>query len=154
MTKAAGVALGYRSLLRDIGVHAKLRVWTESSATVGICGRQGLGKLRHIDTRNLWIQQKLRANKLELWKVRGEVDPAGLFTKHLSSEERITELLGLLVCRFISGRALSAPKLREGPSEPLLTTEKDAGGRKMMEDGGYSYPAVQLEDSDEWVPDG
>ena len=24
----------------------------------------------------------------------------------------------------------------------------------MMEYGGYSYPAVQLEDSDEWVPDG
>ena len=40
VTKAAGIALGYKSLLRDLGVKARLRVWTDSSATVGICGRQ------------------------------------------------------------------------------------------------------------------
>ena len=66
VTKAAGVALGYRSLLRDLGVQAKRRVWTDSSATISLCGRQRLGKLRHIDTRKLWIQQKLRAKDMEL----------------------------------------------------------------------------------------
>ena len=61
VTKAAGIGLGYQSLLEDLGVAAGIRVWTDSSATLGICGRQGLGKLRHIDTRSLWLQQKLRA---------------------------------------------------------------------------------------------
>ncbi len=70
VTKASGIALGYKSLLKDLGVKAKVRVWTDSSATMGICGRLGLGKLRHIDTRSLWLQQKLREGALELRKVR------------------------------------------------------------------------------------
>ena len=44
---------GYQSLLRDIGLALPLGVWTDSSAAIGICSRQGLGKLRHIDTDTL-----------------------------------------------------------------------------------------------------
>ncbi len=42
--KAAGVGLGFQSLMADVGVRVGLRVWTGSSAAVGICSRQGLGK--------------------------------------------------------------------------------------------------------------
>ena len=45
VVKAAGIALGYQALLDDLGVKLPVRVWTDSSATIGICGRQGLGKL-------------------------------------------------------------------------------------------------------------
>ena len=48
--RGAGQALGYQALLRDLGVEAQIRVWTDSSAAIGICTRQGLGKLRHLDT--------------------------------------------------------------------------------------------------------
>ena len=112
VVKASGMALGYQALLDDLGVRLPVRVWTDSSATMGICGRQGLGKLRHVDTRTLWVQQRVRSGELEIRKVRGEVNPADLFTKHLSSEERVTELLRLFGCRFVDGRASSAPKLR------------------------------------------
>ena len=51
VTRAAAVALGFRSLLADYGaVTVRGRVWTDSSAAIGICKRQGLGKLRHLDT--------------------------------------------------------------------------------------------------------
>ena len=43
VVKAAGVSLGYQALLEDLGVKLPIRVWTDSSATMGICGRQGLG---------------------------------------------------------------------------------------------------------------
>ena len=86
VTKAAGIGLGYQALLQDLGITMGIRVWTDSIATIGICGRQGLGKLRHIDTRSLWLQQRLREGGIELRKIRGEVNPADLFTKHLSSE--------------------------------------------------------------------
>ena len=109
VTKAAGIALGMKALMRDLGVDMPVRVWTDRSATVGICGRQGLGKFRHIDSRSLWIQQKLRAGALELRKVRGEVNPADLFTKHLSSSEGVTDLLKLLNCTFRAGRPEAAP---------------------------------------------
>ncbi len=41
VVRGAGVGLGYQSLLRDLGIHAGLRVWTDSSAATGICSRQG-----------------------------------------------------------------------------------------------------------------
>ena len=49
VVKAAGIGLGYVALMQDMGITLPLQVWTDSSATLGICGRQGLGKLRHID---------------------------------------------------------------------------------------------------------
>ena len=48
--RGTGQGLGYQSLLRDIGLTLPLRVRTDSSAVIGICSRQGRGKLRHIDT--------------------------------------------------------------------------------------------------------
>ena len=56
VVKAAGLSLGLQSLLRDLGHDIPVRVWTDSSAAIGICGRQGLGKLRHIATHTLWVQ--------------------------------------------------------------------------------------------------
>ena len=82
VVKGAGVGLGYQSLLRDLGIDVPVRVWTDSFAAVGICSRQGLGKLRHIDTHTLWVQQAVRSKRIELRKVSGEVNPADLFTKH------------------------------------------------------------------------
>ena len=80
-----------------------------------------MGKLGHIDTRSLWLQQKLRGGALELRKVRGEVNPAYLFTKCLSSKARVAELCGLFGCRFAGGRAAGAPSLRRtGADEKLL----------------------------------
>jgi hypothetical protein len=48
--RGAGQGLGHQALLKDVGVELPLRVWTDSSAAIGICSRQGLGKLRHLDT--------------------------------------------------------------------------------------------------------
>ena len=87
VAKSSGVALGYQALLLDLGLGLPLRIWTDSSATMGICNRQGLGKLRHVDTRSLWLQQRVRDNSFELRKVRGEVNPADLFTKHLPNRQ-------------------------------------------------------------------
>ena len=56
----AGQGLGYQALLRDVGIEHPLRVWTESSAAISIYSRQRLGKLRHLETHTLWIQQAVR----------------------------------------------------------------------------------------------
>ena len=93
VVKASGIGLGYQALLEDLGWKVDLRVWTDSTATIGICGRAGLGKLRHIDTRALWIQQRVKDASVELRKIKGEVNPADLFTKHLPSKQKIVDLL-------------------------------------------------------------
>ena len=47
--QAPGIALGHKSLLEDLSLRLPTRVWTDTSAAMGICGRQGLEKLRHIE---------------------------------------------------------------------------------------------------------
>ena len=48
--RGSGQGLVCQALLRDAGVELPVRVWTDSSAAIGICSRQGLGKLRHLHT--------------------------------------------------------------------------------------------------------
>ena len=114
MVKAGGTCLGYQSLVKDLGYKLPVRVWTDSTATMGICGRQGVGKLRHIETQCLWIQHRVRDGTIELVKVRGEDNPADLLTKHLQSRERMHNLLALFGCGYADGRAVIAPQLRAG----------------------------------------
>ena len=115
------MGLGFQSLMKDLVQHLQIRVWTDSSAAIGICTRQGLGKLRHIDTHLLWIQQALRSGRVNLRKILGEKNPADLFTKHLSSRGRVQMLVGLLGCRYASGRAESAPMRRTGAQTGRVT---------------------------------
>ena len=114
--RGAGQGLGYQALLRDLGVDAPLRVWTDSSTAIGICSRQGPGKMRHLDTHTLWIQQAVRTGRVDLRKVLGEENPADLLTKHSLSRARIEMLVELFGCRYLEGRAASAPLLRRSGS--------------------------------------
>jgi hypothetical protein len=123
--RGSGQGLGYQALLRDFGVQAHLRVWTDSSAAIGICSRQGLGKLRHLDTHTLWIQQAVRLGRVDLRKVDGEVNPADLFTKHSLSQARLEALVLLHGGEYLGGRAGSAPLTRTASS--TRTTMAQAG---------------------------
>ena len=100
--------------MQDLGHEVPVRVWTDSIATMGICGRHGLGKLRHVDTQCLWIQQRVRDHTIELVKVRGEENLDDLFTKHFTGQDRIHGLLKLFGCSYADGRVASALQLRTG----------------------------------------
>ena len=82
----------------------------DSSAAIGIAFRQGLGKVRHLDVQQLWVQQRVMTKELALIKVMGASNLADLMTKHLASDavEKICEQLGFI---RRSGRAESAPKM-------------------------------------------
>ncbi len=144
VVKAGGISLGFQSLLSDIGIKVPIRVWTDSAATLGICGRQGLGRLRHIDTQCLWIQQRVRDGTLKLYKVRGEENPADLFTKHLVCQDRIKNLLQLFGCAYKGGRAATAPKIRAdmGTSKGELLRLEELGV-DLMEHEGRMFPTTE-----------
>ena len=115
VVRGSGVGLGYQSLLNDLGIDAPLRVWTDSSAAIGICSRQGLGGVRHLDTHTLWVQQAVRCRRIDLRKVHGDVNPADIFTKHAITRDRLMKLVNLFDCAFLSWRAESAPQVRASP---------------------------------------
>ena len=127
VVKGAGMGLGYQALLEDLGLQSKLRVWTDSSAAIGIASRQGLGKLRHLDAHTLWLQQAVRSKRLNLKKVPGTANPADIFTKHSLGREKLLELVELFDCRFTAGRAATAPALRTGTGVKTTMADFDNG---------------------------
>jgi len=112
VVKASGYGLAYQALLKDFGLPKQLTVFTDSTAAIGIASRQGLGKLRHLDTNTLWVQQAVRCRRLTLRKVAGEENPADVFTKHIVGAEKLGGLIRLFDCKYLPGRAQAAPQLR------------------------------------------
>ena len=108
--------------MKDVGFDLPVCVWTDFSAALGIASQSGLGKLRHLETHTLWVQEKVRTKAIFVRKVRGEVNPADLFTKHLPRNDKVRQLLGLFECECRTGRAVSAPLLK-----PHGTDGRDGG---------------------------
>ena len=56
-------------MLKDFGISVNGEVLGDASAALGIIGRRGLGKFRHIDTSHLWIQETAAKKKAVFTKV-------------------------------------------------------------------------------------
>ena len=104
--------IGCSALLQDMGVRLEkpslLRV--DSTACLGMSGRRGAGRIRHITTPCLWLQRAIADGRLELEKVDGKVNPADLGTKVLpaSAIQRIVEQIGFVTLKGKSRMALKA----------------------------------------------
>ena len=111
IVRAACEGLGMASLLQDLGEVATVRLHGAASAALGIIQRTGVGKIRHLDTNVLWLQQRELHKSIEFMKVLGTRNPADLMTKHLDKEsgERHLERLHFA---FLDGRTSMATNLR------------------------------------------
>ena len=68
LVKAASVSLGLKALLADLGVHVRIRLLTDATTCQAIAARRGLGKIRHLDVAQLWVQQLVNDGTLEVVK--------------------------------------------------------------------------------------
>ena len=110
MVKTSAETIGMLSLLRDWGLAAGGDVMGDASACLGIIQRKGLGKLRHIQTNYLWVQEKAATKELLYGKVPGVDNMADLMTKYLGKAETVKHL-GSMGAYLVQGRAESAPQL-------------------------------------------
>ena len=86
LVSAASEGLGMRSMAKDFGLSLEPCLQVDASAAIGITQRKGLGKVRHLDTQALWIQDAVRQRRVRLEKVLGTENPADLMTKHLDQK--------------------------------------------------------------------
>ena len=103
MVKGASNALGLQSMLHDIGVSAGVVLSTDSSAAKGIASRRGLGKVRHIELSQLWLQDQVARSKIVVHKISGEDNFSDSLTKHATAD-RIAQTLFGTSQRITSGR--------------------------------------------------
>ena len=107
----ASIGLGLQSLGRDLGLEFNLEVLTDATAAIGICRRRGLGRIRHLATADLWVQDRVRKGDFRLTKCLGADNPADMLTKHVSRDvmAKHMERVGI---KSEDGRAGSAPTIQ------------------------------------------
>ena len=65
--KAISEGFGVTELLKEIGINdVRMIVCTDSSACKGMILRRGSGKVKHLTTKQLWVQGAVRAHEIEI----------------------------------------------------------------------------------------
>ena len=100
--------LGIQSLMKDLGWSLQLRVLSDATAAIGIARRKGLGKVRHLDCTDLWIQDQVRSGRIKLDKIMGAQNPADILTKYVD-RKALDMALPKMNLHPTQGRAASAP---------------------------------------------
>ena len=105
------------NMVRDLGEKKHGIVYADSSAALAIADRKGSGKLRHINVRMLWLQEKERRGEVELRKIKGELNPADLMTKYMPGT-RVADLMRRIGQRRKEGKAKAALELQGTGLQP------------------------------------
>ena len=90
MIEAVTRAKGLLSLAAEMGFEGLsnvIRSGTDSSAAKSFVSRRGLGKMRHIEIRDLWLQKEVLEGKVLVNKFEGKENPADLMTKLLGVKD-------------------------------------------------------------------
>ena len=127
LVKGASMGLGAASIIRDLGwdYQDALEIRTDASAAIGIANRIGIGKIRHIETNQLWLQQKVPEGKLVVSKVKVEGNLADALTKPVDGK-LLAEHLVRVGSILPEGRHALAPVLD-------ATEDEVAGGEGDLE---------------------
>ena len=108
--KGATISLGLQALCQDLGLSVALRIFSDSTAAIGICRRRGLGRVRHLAVADLWIQDRLRSGDFSLSKVLGSENVADIMTK-MFPKPVLNKHLEALSLRDELGRPSSAAQI-------------------------------------------
>ena len=104
LTGAASEGIGLHAAARFLtGKRVQLKAYTDSSACRGITNRQGVGRVKHLQIRLLWLQAAIREGKLTVHAVGTKENTADLGTKPLSTR-RVKYLLNMIGMCSSEGR--------------------------------------------------
>ena len=110
IVRAGSIGLSLQAMLEDWGLKVGLRIRSDSSAARGTTQRQGLGQARHVQTRYLWVQEKVATRALELERVGTEKNYSDICTKPMPEVAMLKHLKNMGL-RFHVGRAGAAKRL-------------------------------------------
>jgi hypothetical protein len=85
---------GMQAIMTEMGLLpslAVLRVCTDSSVAKSFVATRGVGKMRHLEVKLLWLQEQVRRQRLRVGKVSGTANVADALTKY----HGVTKLLEL-----------------------------------------------------------
>ena len=95
--EAEGYALGSGACAKELSFDLKLVVYSDSTATISQHSKLGLGRMKHVELRFLFVKDLVKREKLSLCKIPGTENPADLGTKMLdvATHRHLCNLVGL-----------------------------------------------------------
>ena len=84
LVKGVSQGLGVKAMLKEAGVEAGVVVKTDASAAKGIASRRGMGKVRHIEVNQLWVQDMVARGIVKISKIATTENLADHLTKYLA----------------------------------------------------------------------
>ena len=75
-----------QTYLTELGHQMLLVMCGDSSACVGMVGREGLGKVKHVQVKQLWLQERIREEQLQMFKIPRAQNCSDAFTKHFGPD--------------------------------------------------------------------
>ena len=76
-----------QSMMRELGIEVNVVLATDSSAAKSFSSQRGLGRMRHIEVKNLWLQEAICRGRIKVGKISGIANPADIFTKYHGAKE-------------------------------------------------------------------
>ena len=81
LVHGAAHGLGLQAYLHDLGINLPLVIESDSTSAKSFASRRGLGNQRHVQTRYLWIQDRVAANNFVIKKVATAKNVSDILTK-------------------------------------------------------------------------
>ena len=120
LAKGCSQSMGIRSMLADMRFHVQIRLLADATTGKSLVSRRGLGRVRHIDVADLWIQSHVKSGDFDVIKMKNTYNSADMMTKHLCIED-MEKCVHQIGCTYAAGRAGLAPKLDVGAPEEQKT---------------------------------
>ena len=111
LVRGASQTKGLISVMGDFGFNLEAIVFSDASAAIGIAHRRGLGKTRHIQVQNLWVQEEIAEGRLAVKKVHTHKNPADIMTKAVPHDTMYAHMKSLDF-QVDDTRAVTAPELQ------------------------------------------
>ena len=94
---ATAEGIFYKEILAFFKIPVELRMWLDSAAARGVFQREGVGRIRHLEAKSLWVQAGLKEKKFSLHSVNTEVNGADIHTKTLpvARFQKLRKMLGV-----------------------------------------------------------
>jgi len=107
IVKAASESIGVKHMGEDFGEELKIEVHTDSSSAKGIVHRKGCGKIKHLEARQLWVQEVVSRKLLNISKIPRSENPSDALTHHWLAVEGAVHFykLGLYGTGIPDGRS-------------------------------------------------
>ena len=75
--------MGIKSMMKDFLLEVNATIHIDSSSAQALLHKQGPGRIKHLDTQQMWLQEKVRAGDFTVSRISTENNLADILTKNV-----------------------------------------------------------------------